>query len=368
MFRIPSLRLLGAAALAGVAVLATTAASPASADERTAPSSTGGKVYEATNAADGNAVQVFDYTADGTLTPGQLVPTGGLGLGASLGSQGGVVRDGRTLLVVNGGDNTVSSLRITRRGLTLRDVVPSGGVRPVSVTVEDGLVYVLNAGSDTISGLRLDDDGDLRPLSGSTRALSGTGTAAAQVQFAENGRSLVVTERATRLISTFRVGRDGRATGPVLTASAGVTPFGFDIDNRGTVVVSEAGSGSVSSYRLSRGALTPVTAALSDTQAAPCWLEISRDGRFAYTTNAGSGTISSYVVGRDGSLTLLAGIAATTGAGPTDIAQSPDGRFLFARVRDGSIDSFRIGADGALTAIGSAVGATAIGSSGLAAS
>ena len=82
-------------------------------DERhDSPSST--QVFETTNAAAGNAIQVFDQASDGTLTVGPVVPTGGLGTGDSLASQGGIARDGRTLLVVNGGDNTVSSFVITR--------------------------------------------------------------------------------------------------------------------------------------------------------------------------------------------------------------------------------------------------------------
>ncbi|HXJ63765.1 MAG TPA: hypothetical protein VNN79_08425, partial [Actinomycetota bacterium] len=38
-----------------------------------------GAVYAETNDAGGNAVLVFHRAADGTLTPGTAVPTGGLG-------------------------------------------------------------------------------------------------------------------------------------------------------------------------------------------------------------------------------------------------------------------------------------------------
>lgn len=99
---------------------------------------------------------------------------------------------------------------------------------------------------------------------------------------------------------------------------------------------------------------------------APCWLIVSLDGRFAYTTNAASGTISSYRIATNGTLTLLAAVAGTPGAGPTDVAQSRDGRFLYARVRTGAVAGFAIESDGSLRSIGSAIGATSIGSSGLA--
>ena len=325
------------------------------------------QVYEATNAAAGNAIQVFERASDGTLSVGALVPTGGLGTGTSLASQGGVTRDGRRLLVVNGGDNTVTSFAITGDGLVRRDVESSGGVRPVSVTVNDNIVYVLNAGSDAITGFRLSERGDLRPIAGSTRPLSGTGTGAAQVQFNRDGDALVVTEKATNKIDSFTLGERGLVTRVTVTDSVGVVPYGFDIDRRGHVIVSEAATGSASSYQLHDGALNVVSGSVVDTQGAPCWLIASRDSRYAFTTNAASGTISSYRIARDGSLSLLAAVAGTTGAGPTDVAQSNDGRFLYARVRNGDIAAFAVGADGSLTSLGSATGATSVGPSGLAA-
>lgn len=243
------------------------------------------------------------------------MPTGGLGTGNSLASQGGIARDDRTLLVVNGGDNTVSSFVITRHGLSLRDVESSGGLRPVSVTVHDDVVYVLNVASDAITGFRLNDRGNLTPIAGSTRPSSATGTGAAQVQFNRDGDALVITEKATNKIDTFHVNRHGIVTGAAVTDSAGQVPYGVDIDSLDHVIVSEAATGSVSSYELDHGQLSTITGAVVDTQAAPCWLITSTDGRFAFTTNAASGTISSYRVARDGSLTLLAAVAGTPGGG-----------------------------------------------------
>jgi 6-phosphogluconolactonase (cycloisomerase 2 family) len=314
----------------------------------------------------GNAIQVYRRAADGTLTAAEVVATGGLGAGNSLGSQGAIVIDGRHLLVVNAGDSTVSSFVIGRRGLELRDVESSGGTRPVSVTVHDDTVVVLNAGSDSISALHLNGRGDLRPIEGSTRSLSGSGVGGAQVQFADDGESVVVTEKTTSKIDVFEVdeGEIGEAS---VFDSAGAVPFGFDIDRRGHVVVSEAAPGALSSYRLRDGQLAVVTSSLPDTQRAACWVEISRDGRWAYTTNAASATVSSYRVARDGSLSLVAAVAATTGAGPTDIAQSDDGAFLYVRVGSGTVDAYAIGGDGSLTSIGQIAGATSVGTAGLAA-
>jgi 6-phosphogluconolactonase len=356
----------GAAATLAVTAAFVQPARAASNDDGNDPSAT--QVYEATNAVAGNAIQVFERAGDGTLSVGALVPTGGLGAGSSLGSQGGVTRDGNRLLVVNGGDNTVTSFAITNHGLVRRDVESSGGVHPVSVTINDNVAYVLNAGSDAITGFRLNDHGDLRAIAGSTRQLSGTGTGAAQVEFNRDGNALVVTEKATNKIDTFAVDGRGLVTGVTVTNSVGVVPYGFDIDRRNHVIVSEAATGSASSYQLHDGSLNVNSGSVVDTQGAPCWLIASRDGRFAFTTNAASGTISSYRIARDGSLTLLAAVAGTPGTGPTDVAQSSDGQFLYARVRNGDVAAFAVGIDGSLTSLGTVTGATSVGPSGLAAS
>src|SRR3954453_17720088 len=236
-------------------------------------------VFEATNAASGNAIQVFDQADDGTLVVGALVPTGGLGTGNSLASQGGVTRDGRTLIVVNGGDHTRSSFVITNNGLSLRDVEPSGGLRPVSATVSDNVVYVLNVGSDSITGFRLNDRGNLRPIAGSTRALSTTGTGAAEVQFNRDGDALVVTEKATNKIDTFNVDGHGLPTEARGTDSVGQVPYGFDIDRRDHVIVSEAATGSVSSYDLVHGGLANITGGRAGKQGGPGRVNPSVRGR-----------------------------------------------------------------------------------------
>ncbi len=357
-----TLTLAGAAALAVSSTLLAFAGQAAAVDNPVV-----GHVYQPTNAADANAVAVFDRHADGTLEAAGSVPTGGRGTGASLASQGAIVRDDRLLFVVNAGDDTISALSTRGGAVQVTDRISSGGDRPVSITVHNGVGYVLNHDSDTIAGFTYDRSGDLRRLPGSTRDLTpnpaGGLTDAAQVQFSPNGRTLVVTERGSNAIDTFRVraGYSGQATSH---PSAGTVPYGFDFDRRGTLVVSEAASGSASSYRVAPR-FRNVTEALGNTQAAACWLVVSGD--YAWVVNAASASISSYRIAVDGSLTLVEAVAASTGAGPTDAALAPDGRSLHVRMRDGSVSSFTIGADGSLTTAGSAFVTTSFGVAGLAA-
>ncbi len=349
-------------ALAPAVALAATAVLGLGGTAQAAPGGIVGHVYEPTNAAAGNAVAVFDRYADGSLEPAGSVATGGLGAGASLASQGAITRDGDLLFVVNAGDDSVSALS-TDGGLARTDTIATGGDRPVSVTVRNGIGFVLNHDSDTVTGFTYSRSGDLTPVPGATRTLTpkagGGLTDAAQLQLSPDGRTLVVTERSGT-IDTFDV-RGGRLGDATSHPSSGAVPYGFDFDRRGTLVVSEA-SGSASSYRLAAG-FRDVTEALVDTQAAACWLVVSGD--YAWVVNAASASVSSYRIAHDGSLTLVDAVAATTGAGPTDAAVSPDGGSLHVRMRDGSVSSFAIGAGGTLTSLGSAFEATTFGVAGL---
>jgi len=317
-----------------------------------------GFVYTLTNSPTGNAVAVFASADDGTLAPAGTVATGGLGTGANLGSQGSIIVDGHKLFAVNAGSNTISYFRVRHDGLVLQDTIGSGGIRPISLTTHGHVLYVLNAGSGDITGFTVRPD-ELAPLAGSTQPLGAGSAGPAQVSFSPNGRTLVVTEKASSTIDTYAVGDHGIAGAPIVNAAAGGTPFGFDFDKRGDVLTSDA-AGSASSYAVAKnGSLSVISGAVATHQGAPCWLVTSNDGRYAYTANAAGGTISGFAVGHDGSLSLLdpSGATGNLGAGshPLDEIVSRDGKFLHVLV-DGThmVGTFRIGHDGALTWIGAA--------------
>jgi 6-phosphogluconolactonase len=324
-------------------------------------------VFTSTNDAGANAVLAFRRAADGELSAAGSFATGGAGTGIPLDSQGALAFDGHRLFVVNAGSNSISEFNVQPGGLALLGTVPSGGAQPVSLAVNHDLLYVLNEGdSDSpsnISGFRVGGRG-LTPILGSSRPLSAAAVSAPEISFAPHGDVLVVTEEATNLIDTYTVGPDGRAQGPVSHASAEQTPFGFAFDPRGHLVVSDASggaadAGALSSYLVSRsGSLATISGSVADNQSAPCWVVITDDGDFAYTSNTGSGTISSYTIGHDGSLALVARDAASTGSGsaPTDIALSRHSRFLYA-VASGThaINGFRVQDDGSLTPVAGAL-------------
>jgi 6-phosphogluconolactonase len=334
------------------------------------PDNSPGAVYTLTNSPSGNAVVAYARAADGTLALQGSYATGGSGVGSGLGSQGAVAlsNDGRQLFAVNAGSHSVALFSVHPDGLELKATVASGGVRPISVTVRGNLAYVLNAGgAGNISGFVV-GHGSLTPLADSTRPL-GTGSAGpAQVSFTPDGSALVVTEKASSTIDTYAVGADGRPAAAVVSPSAGGTPFGFDFDNRGHLLVSNA-AGSASSYSVSDVGAAVISGAVATHQGAPCWLVASKNGRYAYTANAAAGSISGFSVGQDGGLELLDPSGVTAGLGatshPLDEAFSNDGRFLY-NLTDGlhTISAFRIAADGGLTFVGSVpvpVGAAGLG-------
>jgi 6-phosphogluconolactonase len=346
---------------------------PFAAVAQASDSNRSGAVYTLTNAPAGNAVAVFDRAADGSLTPAGTFATGGSGTGGGLGSQGAIALsdDGKLVFAVNAGSNSISELAVRPHGLELVGTVGSGGLLPISLTLHGSLLYVLNAGgAANISGFTVGSSGPI-PLAGSTRSLEAGSAGPAQVSFTPDGRELVVTEKNSRTIDTYTVGLDRLAGPAIVSPSAGVTPFGFDFDGAGHLLVSEAG-GSASSYSVGSGGATVISAAVQTHQAAPCWLIASRDGRFAYTANAGSGTISGFSVSGDGSLALLEpdGVSAALGAGshPLDEAVSRKGRFLY-NLTDGrhAITAFRIGDDGGLAEVDS-VGGLPAGAAGIVAS
>jgi 6-phosphogluconolactonase len=392
-----------------------------------------------------NEIVVYQRAKNGQLTFVERVLTGGQGSGPEsvipgitgeidpLGSQGALAlsADRSWLFAVNAGSNEVSVLKVLdgdddggrgrrpghhlrghgchvldgdddggqgrRRGrdddssglprLVLTDRVDSGGEYPVSVTVHEDLVYVLNAGENSnITGFRL-HNGCLTPLDGSTRTLLDADSSSTpplilsspgQVLFDPKGDNLVVFVKGGGVfldlapspepaIHVFPVGRDGLPGDPVTTNfDPGVrAPFSGVFDRKGHLFVAWLVSsgifpqGGVSSYEIVDGALMPLgedPVEAGALQLLTCW--IATDGkRYVYATNTlttetGINTITGYRIGVgghrgrfgvDGSLRLLDadGVTGTVdpSVAPLDVALSDGGRFLYVLNGNPGMDS-----------------------------
>jgi DNA-binding beta-propeller fold protein YncE len=201
-----------AAAALAVAAFAAPAASASTGDRQSFPGAVNAVFVQTDNSA-GNAVVAYHRAPDGTLTLTGTYPTGGAGgiLTGSvvdhLASQGALSYDRLhgLLYAVNAGSDTVSVFAAFGDRLALRQVVSSGGTFPVSVTVYGNYVYVLNAlDGGSVYGYRV-SDGRLSPIPGSLRGL-GLNPAATpqftntpgQVAFTPDGSALLVPHQGER--------------------------------------------------------------------------------------------------------------------------------------------------------------------------
>jgi len=148
-------------------------------------------------------------------------------------------------------------------------------------------------------------------------------------------------------------------------------PFGmaFNLANsRHEFIVTDAAggpnnTGAATAYRLVHGSIRSINGPIADHQIAPCWLVITGDGQYAYTSNADSHTISGYLIHAGGSISLLnaGGVTAET---PSDTFPLEEGlsrnshylyvldsRLLLNPPGLATISGFQIHQDGSLTSV-----------------
>ena len=367
-----------ASLIGGVAlVVATLSVSQSASAHASAPraQATRQAVFVATNDAAGNQVIAYARGRDGQLAETARYATGGAGARLDgpvfdpLASQGSLSFDaGHGLLyAVNAGSDTITVFAVRGSSLTRLQVLPTRGRLPVSVGFAKNMVYVLDAGGDgAITGFVV-DDGRLRAIPGSTRSLNlGNATipfhldAPGQVAVTPDAKDVIVTTKLHNEIVVFPLGRGQRPEAAVVTASAAPVPFAMSFDTSGRLLVAEA-SGSESSYTVHRdGTLSLISGPIANGQTATCW-SVTAKG-FVFTANAGSNTVSGYREDTHGVLSLLdaSGVTASTEPGPIDVAASSNGRYLYQLLEqstgDGTIAEFAVGNDGSLTRIGTVTG------------
>ena len=372
-----------------------------------------GVLYTETNDPMNNQVVAFNRHADGSLTQGQVISTGGTGGQQAqpgcvptcpiLDTQGelALAAGGHLLFAVNAGSGTVSSFRITNHRLTLADQQSTGvaGSFPNSLTTNGHLLYVLNSNTRTITGFRFSSKGKLTPISGSTRSLT-TATsdlpgAPRQIGFDNNGKVLVVTllssapltpADGTSSIDTFVVNKHTGAPGSA-TADNATTPypFGFAFDPRNQLVMSQVtsltvpGKGDAQTYSVTRsGNVTAIGGSPAATNGtAPCWVAITNSGRFAYVVNTGGGaptgsTVTAFKLSPHGRLTQIqvTSDALSSQFAKTDETLSSDGRYLYVLAPglmpggQSNIDEYKVANNGHLSLMGDVV-SPGLGDSGL---
>lgn len=357
------------ATLVGIAVL-TLAGSLISTHSALARSDGAGHVYVNLNTAPVNTIAAFDRHSDGTLTPTPGSPFIAGGYGASAPSQGALQlsSDGRYLLAVDAGSNQISVLYVNQDG-SLRPVngspVWSGGTTPVSIAVWGNEIVVGNDGNTSgganYTAFRLNAGGHLSQTSWSYTLPAPT--TVGDVLFSPDGTHLIGTRVDSSLIDSFIVNPDGSfsVAGGSPFAAQGYGPFGskFRPTNASQLYVSNAHNssggaapGTVSAFGVAGdGSFSSIGASPYPTgQIAACWVEISHSGQYLFAVNTGSGSVSSFAIAADGSLSLIGSTALTGAHGALDAGIDPSDSFLYVVERgSNAVAGLQVNGDGSLT-------------------
>jgi 6-phosphogluconolactonase (cycloisomerase 2 family) len=317
-----------------------------------------------------NTVAGFARNADGTLTalPGSPFAIGGAGTGAAIGTQGALQLsgDGRYLLAADAASNEIVVLRIKPDGALQQaegSPISSNGSTPASIAVHGTLVYVANTGNGgaNYTGFTLNAGGHLRPIPGSTVALPDNASVG-NLAFNATGTHLIGTRKGTTQIDSFLVDHAGllhAAPGSPFAATAGTFAGAFRPTNPAQLFVANtqgggnpAGNSSLSAYAAAaNGALAAIDGPVGNGQRGSCWIALTPDGQYAFTSNAGSDTISRYALAADGTATLL-GSTPLQGLDlhPFDLSVDPSGQYLYVNEVDHlSVGVLRINEDGSLS-------------------
>jgi hypothetical protein len=278
-----------------------------------------GAVYTQTNDTTNNKLVKYKRRANGSLYGRKQVSTGGQGSTQNVGcgmncpildSSGAVdvIKNGRLIFVVNAGSDSVSSFRETKKGPKLVDQESTGGDLPESVTAQGGKVYVLNVNSRNITGFKYTPQGQMTPIAGSTESLGPAGggplgamapPAARQIGFDRSGDVLIVSDLLENVYDVFVLGADDTPGVPTTHTAQFPLPFGFAFDKNNRMIGSElgpltmdghaTGNGHASSYATSgTGTVTDVNTVDSG-GVLPCWVAITPNGKYAYVVNTGGG-------------------------------------------------------------------------------
>jgi len=359
-------------------------------------------VYTSSNAASGNTVQGFSIEEDGSLSPlpGSPYATGGLGQGDDLlvNSDSGIAAssDKRFLFVPNRGSNDISVFRIRRNG-SLDSVrgspFPTGGDTPVSVSVSGDVLFVAHQGSDGFPqilerctscdyrGFHIGRGGRLTPIEDGVVELSESPSSGPfGIRFSPDGRFLVGTELVSGNLNVLRVDQHFGFGDVEITPApgspfegVGELPLGFLFNpaNPSQLFVSNVGfaanSGTVASFLMAdTGQVAPISLPAVVGRDATCWIEVTSDGKWLFSTDTNSDTVSTFSVAPDGQLSFVNTLLIEENGGIVDPAPAPidapivstvdmamteDDRFLYVLLfRSSEIVAFEVDAvTGALT-------------------
>ena len=363
----------------------------------------GGNLYMQTNEVR-NVVVHYRWSASGTLTEVERVPTGGAGSGElspiyhtkrpnDFEGAGSVILtpDRRFLFITNAGDNSVSSFAVSEDGeLTLVDTkrtgnATSGGAKSLAYAPSSRTLFVVHTfGPDHIRLMSVDGEGKLtpRPEKYSVNTMDWNNRVPTMAVLSPDGKFLFVGTTFDELpsrknpdgslilwiphkdgalhviasnapdpdgIVVCPVGEDGALGEASFYDARGASPFyiAFLHNRPDTFVVGYAVSNGVSIGKVDANGKITVSAPVTlDTSAGLpselCWLAVSPNDRWVFTTNFGYSDMTSYRI--DGNVLSIAkdpaspkvpgdgtfrAIDGVVSSGPSDSWLTPDGAYLY---------------------------------------
>jgi 6-phosphogluconolactonase (cycloisomerase 2 family) len=363
-----------------------------------------GSIYMQTNEAH-NAIVHYHRSATGALSEVERVATGGAGSGLvspiyhihrpNHHEGAGSVRltpDRRFLFATNAGDNSVSSFACGEGGrLTLLDVkrtgnTRNGGAKSIAFDPATRTLFVVHTfGPDHLRLMSVDEEGTLRERSEeySVNTPDWPNRCPTMAALSPDGKFLLVGTTFDELperknpdgtlvlwiphgpddephfiasnapdpngIVVFPVGADGALGEPSFYDAGGASPFyiAFLHNRPDTFIIAYAVADGVSlgsidaDGKVSVGAVAPIDTSRG-VPSELCWLAVSPDDRFVFTTNFGYGNLSSFRI--DGNVVSIAKDPASTkvpgdgtfraldgvvSSGPSDSWLTPDGAYLY---------------------------------------
>ena len=398
-----SFTLIPVAASVVAATVVFTAVGLAQASTRPGKKAAGGHLYMQTNEVK-NAIIHYHWSANGALAEVERVATGGAGSGElspiyhikrpnDFEGAGSVILtpDRRFLFATNAGDNSVSSFAVDKDGrVTLLDVKPTGnptngGAKSLAYAPSSRTLFVLHTvGPDHLRLMSVDEKGKLtaRPEQYSVNTKDWPNRGPTMVVLSPDGKFLVVATAFDELpsrknpdgslilwiprpdgtlhvivsnapdpdgIVVFPVGKDGGLGEPSFYDARGAVPFyiAFLHNRPDTFLIGYGVADGLAMGRIdAEGKINVGPIVKIDTSAGlpseVCWLAVSPDDRFMFTTNFGYSTISSFRI--DGNVLSIAkdpacpkvpgdgtfrAINGTVSSGPSDNWMTPDGHYLY---------------------------------------
>jgi 6-phosphogluconolactonase (cycloisomerase 2 family) len=333
-------------------------------------------VYVETNDPDAgqNAVLAFRQNPhDGSLKEIGSFKTGGTGqinlpkvIGPDDSSQEVVsTADGQFLFAINQGSSTISSFRIDRDGRLDRiGIFDSGGVQSDSIGIAGDKLYVSNRGDSAvghpgtvapnITAFRIDDDGALVPIAGSTVTFP-VDTSPSQNLISRDGKLLFAdifavpgsTASQGNTLAPFQIqpggslklapgGNLGAPVSPPLLLGADTNP------NQPVIYAGLTGVNQIAVFTFDKTGQLTFAGTSPDQGAGPCWIAVSPDGKYLYSGDTGTDSVGVFSLADPLHPVqiqefALGGPHAPSGSPPGmlqsntfQLALSPDGHTLYA--------------------------------------